>query len=176
MHSVNHHCKLATLPPKDIGISVKWWGMEKKKESAVTKRKMCLVAQSCLTLCDPMGCNPPCSSVHGDSPGNKTGVGCHALLQGIFPPQRSIPRLSHCRKILYWVTREAGRGKQQAFLLIGENIFCQDHSPLSIYFFAFKSKYISLTKSIKYTLQKEVPRDIHNWKEGSLQGILRFHI
>ena len=24
-----------------------------------------LVAQSCLTLCDPMGCSPPGSSVHG---------------------------------------------------------------------------------------------------------------
>ena len=23
------------------------------------------VAQSCLTLCDPMDCSPPCSSVHG---------------------------------------------------------------------------------------------------------------
>jgi len=26
----------------------------------------------------------PGSSVHGDSPGKNTGVGCHALLQGIF--------------------------------------------------------------------------------------------
>ena len=26
---------------------------------------VCLVAQSCLTLCDPMGCSPPGSSVHG---------------------------------------------------------------------------------------------------------------
>ena len=26
---------------------------------------MCLVAQLCLTLCDPMGCSPPGSSVHG---------------------------------------------------------------------------------------------------------------
>ena len=24
-----------------------------------------LVTQSCLTLCDPMDCSPPCSSVHG---------------------------------------------------------------------------------------------------------------
>ena len=24
-----------------------------------------LVTQSCLTPCDPMDCNPPCSSVHG---------------------------------------------------------------------------------------------------------------
>ena len=26
---------------------------------------VCLVAQSCMTLCDPMDCNPPGSSVHG---------------------------------------------------------------------------------------------------------------
>jgi len=28
---------------------------------------MCLVAQSCLTLCDPMDCSPPGLSVHGIS-------------------------------------------------------------------------------------------------------------
>ena len=50
------------------------------KEHAV----LCLVTQSCLTLCDPMDCSPPGSSLHGDSPGNNTEVGCHALLQGIF--------------------------------------------------------------------------------------------
>ena len=44
--------------------------------------------QSCLTLCDPTDCSPPGSSVHGDSPGKSTGVGCHALLQGIFPIRR----------------------------------------------------------------------------------------
>ena len=27
----------------------------------------CLAAQSCLTLCDPMDCSPPGSSVHGTS-------------------------------------------------------------------------------------------------------------
>ena len=37
---------------------------------------------TCLTLCNPMGYSPPGSSVHGDSPGKNTGVGCHALLQG----------------------------------------------------------------------------------------------
>ena len=45
---------------------------------------LCLVAQSCQTLCNPMDYSPPCSSVHGDSLGKNTGVGCHALLQG-FP-------------------------------------------------------------------------------------------
>ena len=34
-----------------------------------------------------MGCSPPGSSVHGDSSGKNTGVGCHALLQGIIPTQ-----------------------------------------------------------------------------------------
>ena len=33
--------------------------------------------------------NPPGSSVHGKSLGKNTGVGCHALLQGIFPTQES---------------------------------------------------------------------------------------
>ena len=30
---------------------------------------LCLVAQSGPTLCDPMDCSPPGSSVHADSPG-----------------------------------------------------------------------------------------------------------
>ena len=45
---------------------------------------VCLVAQSCPTLCDPMDYSPPGSSIHGDSPDKNTGVGCHALLQGIY--------------------------------------------------------------------------------------------
>ena len=39
------------------------------------------VAQSCLTLSDPMDCSPPSSSVHGIFPGKSTGVGCHCLLR-----------------------------------------------------------------------------------------------
>ena len=39
-----------------------------------------------------------------DSPGKNTGMGCHALLQGIFSTQESNPhllRLLHCRQILH---------------------------------------------------------------------------
>ena len=36
-----------------------------------------------------------------DSPGKNTGVGCHALLQGIFLTQSSNPGILHCRWILY---------------------------------------------------------------------------
>ena len=51
------------------------------------------------TLCNSMDCTLPGSSVHGDSPGQNTGVGCHALLQGIFPTQGSnLPFLC----LLYW--------------------------------------------------------------------------
>ena len=53
-------------------------------EETFSKSVQCLVAQSCLTLCNPMDRSPPGSSVDGDSPGKNTGVGCHALLQGIF--------------------------------------------------------------------------------------------
>ena len=44
--------------------------------------------RSCPTVCDPMDYSPPGSSVHGDSPGKNTGVGCHALLQDNLPHQR----------------------------------------------------------------------------------------
>ena len=44
-----------------------------------------LVAQSCLTLCDPMIWSLPGTSVHGDSPGKNIGVSSHALLQGDLP-------------------------------------------------------------------------------------------
>ena len=49
-------------------------------------------ARSCPSLCDPMDCSPPGSSVHGDSPGKTTGVDCHALLQGIFQTPGIEPR------------------------------------------------------------------------------------
>ena len=67
---------------------------------------LCLVAQSCPTLCDPMDCSSPGSSVHQDSPGKNTGVGCHALLQGIFPNQGWNPGLPHCRWILHHMSHQ----------------------------------------------------------------------
>ena len=42
----------------------------------------CLVTKLCPTACDPMDCTLPGFSVHGDSLGKNTGVGCHFLLQG----------------------------------------------------------------------------------------------
>jgi len=47
------------------------------------------------TLCNPMDCSPPGSSVHVDSPDN-TGVDSQALLQGIFPTQGLNSGLLRC--------------------------------------------------------------------------------
>ena len=58
-----------------------------------------LVAQLCLTLWDAMDCSPPGFSVHGIFHATITGVGCHSLLQGIFPTKGSKSGLLHCRKI-----------------------------------------------------------------------------
>ena len=62
---------------------------------------LCLVAQSCPTLWDPMDCSPKGFSVHGYSPDKNTGVGSLSLLQRIFPTQESNWGLLYCRWILY---------------------------------------------------------------------------
>ena len=78
-----------------------------KKETQICNTTChCLVTQSCPTLCDPVDYSSPGSSVHGKSPGKNTGVGCHALLQGIFPNQGSNPGLLHCRRILYHLSHQ----------------------------------------------------------------------
>ena len=63
----------------------------------------------CVQLCETLW--PTRLLCSSDSPGKNTGVGCHALLQGIFLTQGSNPNLScllHCWWILYhWATRKA---------------------------------------------------------------------
>ena len=67
---------------------------------------LCLVTQSCPTLCHPIDCSPPDSSVYGDSPHKNTGVDCHPLLQGIFPTQELNPGLLNYRRILYQLSQQ----------------------------------------------------------------------
>ena len=71
------------------------WGIRDSSLRAVLSRPV--LSNSC----DPTDSSPPGSSVHGDSPGKNPGVGCHALLQGIFPTQGSNLGLPHCRRVLY---------------------------------------------------------------------------
>ena len=55
----------------------------------------CVLSHSVVSsFCDPIDCSSPGSSVHRYAPGENTGVGCHVLLQGIFPTQGSNPGLT----------------------------------------------------------------------------------
>ena len=76
---------------------------------------MCSVAQTCPTLCDPMGCSLLGSCVHGDTPGKNTGVGCHSLLQRLFPTQESNQGILHSNQILYHLSYQ-GRPKLLFFI------------------------------------------------------------
>ena len=59
-----------------------------------------LVARLCVTVWSH-GLHPTRLLCPWDFPGNDTAVGCHFLLQGIFPTQGLSPGLLHCRQILY---------------------------------------------------------------------------
>ena len=68
---------------------------------------LCLVAQPCLTLCDPVDCMWPTRFLYSwNSPGKNTGMGSHSLLQGIFLTQESNQAKSHCRPILYHLNQK----------------------------------------------------------------------
>jgi len=72
------------------------------------RRRCCLVTKSCPTLWDPIDCSPARLLCSWDFLGKSTGVGCHFLLQGIFPTQGYNSCLLPGRQILYhWATREA---------------------------------------------------------------------
>ena len=74
---------------------------------------LCLVAQLCWTLCDPVDCSPPGCPVHGDFSGKNTGMGCHALLQRTLPIQGSNPGLPRCRQILYQQSHQGSPRTQE---------------------------------------------------------------
>ena len=79
------------------------------------------VAQSYLTLCDPTDCSLPGSSIHGIFQAS-TGVGCHCLLQRIFPTQGLNPGLPHCRQTLYCLSHQGSPLKVYRFEI--ENVSC----------------------------------------------------
>ena len=72
----------------------------------------CGCVLSCPVVSDffrPHGLQPTRLLCPRDSPGRNTPVGCHALLQGIFPTQGSDPRLLPCRQILYRQSPQGSR-------------------------------------------------------------------
>ena len=68
------------------------------------------VLQSCTTVCNPVDCSLPGSSVHGILP-TRILEYCHASLQGIFLTQ-DWTQISHIAGVFYtsWTPREATSG------------------------------------------------------------------
>ena len=101
----------------NVWIFNKFWMVLQKflifyqKKNVIQSCVLCLVAQSCPTLCNLLDCGPTDYSVHGDSLGKTTGMGCHAFLLGIFPTQELNPDLLPCRWILYHPSHQESPSK-----------------------------------------------------------------
>ena len=92
-----------------------------------------------------MNCSPPGSSVHGDSPGKNTGVGCHALLQTIFLTQGSISGVMSAAQVgRFFTTSTAWEAHFPHYLFILHRI----NSVLSYVQHGFSST-VSLFPSLK---------------------------
>ena len=135
------------------------------------------ITQSCLTLCNPMGCSPPGSSVYGDSPGKNTGVGCHALHQGIFPTQGLNPDLPYCRQIPYhlshqrsprileWVAYPFSRGTSRSRNQTGVSYIANGFFASWTEYYTLEIKYIiTYIKSLHKIVQKMLINFFVKWQ------------
>ena len=94
-HHVDAHCsrrgvRSASMNPvnwawETVGSSRKIEFVRRRRENVC----VCTLLQLFLTLCSPMDCSPPGSSVHGISQARTLEWDCHFLPQGIFPTQGS---------------------------------------------------------------------------------------
>ena len=74
----------------------------------------CVSLLSCSVLSNSLqsfGLQPARLLSPWDSPGKNIGVGCHALLQGIFPTHRESPGLWQCRRLLHPLSYQGGPGR-----------------------------------------------------------------
>ena len=87
-HLISRGCDTFTLTQNTAHRKSDWG-----TEPSSVNLPACALTQACPTLYNPVACSPPGSSVHRIFPDKNPGVGCQALLQGIFPTQGSNPLL-----------------------------------------------------------------------------------
>ena len=73
-----------------------------------------------MTLCDPMDCSPPGSSVHGILQARILEYYL-SLLQRMFPIHESIPGLQQCRQIFYCLSHQVALVVVNPLANIGDN-------------------------------------------------------
>ena len=107
------------------------------KQNQPGNQHTCVCAQSCPTLCNPMDCNPPSSSVHGISQARTLEWVAVSFSREIFSTQGSNLHLlqlaSLGRWILYrWATQEAqGRKRRMQRWVQAEGTAWQRRSKVS---------------------------------------------
>ena len=108
-HSHGCHCTLSPVSShrQSLNLWMVWGTPNTHALEVLCCAVLCLVTQLCPTLCEPVDCSRPGSSVHGDSPDKNTGVGCHALLPGSSRP-RDWTQVSRTAGGFFtiWATRE----------------------------------------------------------------------
>ena len=138
-----------------------------------------LLAKSCLTLAT-LTLEPTRFRCPWDFPGKNTGVGCHFLLQGIFPTQELNPSLLHNRRILYQLSYKGSPlyitgvdlSSSSNTHILGifwpSSLICSLHLPnsylhsgnhqfiLSIYGLVFKSHFIVTSGRISFFVMAEL--------------------
>ena len=87
----------------------------------------CSVASVMSNSLQPYGPQPTRLLCSGDSPGKNTRVGCHALLQVIFPAQGSNLFFLHCRQILYCWADPKGQGLAFIWGFSPSALVCHPH-------------------------------------------------
>ena len=90
----------------------------------------CQVALLCLSLCNPMGCSPPSSSVHGILQARILQWYSHFLLQRIFLTQGLIPHLLHWQVDSLPLSH---LGSPQRFLVEGSSALGDTWPPLEMF-------------------------------------------
>ena len=89
----------STTKATTLSAGGSWWSPAKKKVEV-------LVAQLCLTLCNPMDYSPPGSSVQGILQVKILKWVAISFSRGIFPTQGWNLGLLHCRQILYSLSHQ----------------------------------------------------------------------
>ena len=109
--------------------------------------------QSC-QLCDPKECNPSRFLCPRNFPGNDTGVGCHFLLQGLFPGIKPVCPMSTTLEGGFFTTEPSGKPKQLYISsLISLSLFSLY---LSFFLLLFHSYPVTLEENGAHSLLKNL--------------------
>ena len=103
-----------------------------------------LVGQSCQTLCNPLDCSQPGSSVHGIFQARIVEWVAISFSMVIFLTQELNPVLPHCRQILYYLSHQGSSLLNWKFLVF--------YSPQNFWLFTVSVTEINHCGSVRFCL------------------------